>query len=68
MGQLTFPIVPDGLVVDALVNLEAAVLLPLRAAGQACSPVLGRGLIDTGSDVSGVASTILQQLGVPPLS
>ncbi|HEY1376521.1 MAG TPA: aspartyl protease family protein [Gemmataceae bacterium] len=65
---MTFPIVPDGLVVDALVNLEAAALLPLRAAGQTCDPVLVRGLIDTGSDVSGVASATLQQLGGPRLS
>ncbi len=63
MPQLTFPIRPDGLVVDVLVNLDAAVLLPLRAAGQSRSPLVGKGVIDTGSNVSGVSSAFLKQLG-----
>lgn len=62
---LTFPILPDGLVVDVLVNLEAAVLLPLRRSGTRPAPVQGRGLIDTGSDITAVSLPILQQLGVP---
>ena len=53
MPQLTFPITPDGLVVDVLVNLEAAVLIPLRASGQLCPPVETTGLIDTASNVQG---------------
>ncbi len=55
MAQLSFPILPDGLVVDALVNLEAAVLLPLFAAGTSPAPIQARGLLDTASNVSGVA-------------
>src|SRR5689334_14641917 len=31
MAQLTFPILPAGLIVDVLVNLEATVLLQLRS-------------------------------------
>jgi hypothetical protein len=30
MGMLTFPIVPAGLAVDLLVNLEASLPVPLR--------------------------------------
>jgi hypothetical protein len=67
MPQLTFPILPDGLVVDVLVNLEAAVLVPLRARGQRCPPVEGKGLIDTPSNVSGVSPAIVSQLKLPPV-
>jgi len=67
MPQLTFPITPDGLVVDVLVNHEAAVLLSLRASGQSCPPIEAKGVIDTASNVSGVSPTILNQLGVPPV-
>lgn len=66
MPQLTFPITPDGLVVDVLVNLEAAVLVPLRTGGQLCPPVEAQGLIDTASNVSGVSPAIVRQLGLPP--
>ncbi len=62
---LTFPILPEGLVVDVLINLEAAVLLPLRLRGLGPAPVQGRALIDTGSDITAVSLPILQQLGVP---
>ena len=68
MAQLTFPIGSDGLVVDVLVNLEAVALLALRAAGQSRPPIQGKGLIDTGSNVSGVSRSILQHLGAPPVS
>ncbi len=61
-----FPITSDGLVVDVLVNLEAAVPVPLRAGGQLCPPVEAKGLIDTASNVSGVSPAIVRQLGLPP--
>jgi hypothetical protein len=41
MAQLTFPILPASRVVDALVNLEASVLVPLRSSGAGPSPVPG---------------------------
>jgi hypothetical protein len=66
MPQLTFPIVPDLLIADVLVNLEASVLLPLRAAGGSRPPIEAKGIIDTASNVSGVTADILQQLGVTP--
>ncbi|MBY0522900.1 MAG: hypothetical protein K2R98_05860 [Gemmataceae bacterium] len=67
MARLTFPIVRAGLVVDVMINLEASVLVPLRSSGGGPSPVPGRGLIDTGSDISAVGWPILQQLGIPVL-
>jgi hypothetical protein len=67
MPQLTFPIVPDGLVVDVLVNLGASSLLPLRGSGQSRPPLAGKGVIDTGSNVSGESPALLQQLGVRPV-
>lgn len=66
MATLTFPIDPDGLVVDVAVNLEAALLIPLRSSGGP-APIQGRGLIDTGSDITAVALPVLQQLGSPPI-
>jgi hypothetical protein len=63
MPQLTFPIGPDGLIVDVLVNLDAAALLPIRSSGQPRSPISGKGIIDTASNVTGVSPAILQQLG-----
>jgi len=65
MAQLTFPIVRAGLAVDVLVNLEASILLPLRARGSGPPPIPGRALMDTGSDITGVALPILQQLRIP---
>ncbi len=38
MPQLTFPIIRDGLVIDVLVNLDAAALIAGRASGQSCPP------------------------------
>jgi hypothetical protein len=64
MTQLSFPILPDGLVADVLVNLPLTSLLPLWAAGQPPTAQPGRGLVDTGSNVSGVAQSILAQLGL----
>jgi hypothetical protein len=67
MPQLTFPIIPDGLLVDVMVNLEAAALLPLRASGRTCPPIEAKGLIDTASNVSGLSATIVRQLGLLPV-
>src|SRR4051812_27701508 len=68
MAQLSFPIDSDGLIVDVVVNVEAAALLALRAGGQPRPPIQGRGMVDTGSNVSGVAISILSQLQLSPLS
>jgi hypothetical protein len=72
MPQLTFPITPDGLCVNVLVNLDATILVPLRTSGrQTPSPLGAQGLIDTGSDITVVSTTLLQQLGAsvqPPVT
>jgi hypothetical protein len=62
---LTFPITPDGLEVDVFVNLEAAALIPLWQTGTHPAPIAGRGIIDTGSDITAVSQSILQRLVVP---
>jgi hypothetical protein len=67
MAQLTFPLLQAGLVVDAMINLKASVLLPLRASGGGPAPVQGRALIDTGSDISAISLPILQQLAIPSI-
>jgi hypothetical protein len=66
MPQLILPITTDGLCVDARVNLDANSLASLQASGQPVpSSIQAKGLIDTGTDISVVAASILQQLGVP---
>jgi hypothetical protein len=66
MDRLTFPIKPAGLVVDVRVNLDAGTLNALRAASQPIPVSISTtGLIDTGTDISAVAPSVLQQLGVP---
>jgi hypothetical protein len=67
MPQLTFPIISDGLVVDAVVTLEGAVLKALRARGQPCPAIDAKALIDTASNVSGVSPAIVRQLGLTPV-
>jgi hypothetical protein len=66
MQQLIFPISPDGPCLDVRVNLPVARLHSLQHARQAIpSSIAGKGLVDTGSDVSAVAASILRQLAVP---
>jgi hypothetical protein len=66
MAQLTFPTAADGLWVDVRINLDRAALQSLQSTGQPMpNSIQAKGLIDTGSDISAVAASILQQLGVP---
>ena len=67
MAQLTYSITRDGLVAGVLVNLEMPLLIPLRLSGRGPSPVVGSGLFDTGSDITGISLPILQGLGVFPV-
>lgn len=67
MPVLTFPVQADGLLVDAMIGLDRSELQALIAAGQPLPvPLLIRGVIDTGADVTAVAPSILARLGVPP--
>lgn len=51
--------------VDARVNFDGPTLAYLHGTGQLVpTSIEGKGLIDTGSDISAVSPSILQQLGV----
>jgi hypothetical protein len=65
MPQLTFPVSPVGLTVPVWIGLSGTVTKVLYGAGRPISPpVQARGLLDTGSDVTAVASWLLQGLPV----
>ena len=65
MPQLVFPISGSELLVDVRVNHRAPVLAAIRAANQpAPVAIRGRGVIDTGSNATGIDPAILHQLGV----
>lgn len=65
MATLTFPIQPDGLSCDVLIGLDGKATTALVAAGQAVlAPVLCRGFIDTGTDMTCVAPAVLRRLGL----
>jgi len=67
MAQLTFPIVTDELLVDVRVNLAAPDLAVLRAANQPVpASVAARAILDTGSNVTGVAASIIRQFQLLP--
>jgi hypothetical protein len=67
MPQLTFPIANTDLLVDVRANLDVTELARLRAANSPPpASVEARGLLDTGTDVTGVAPHILQRLGAVP--
>lgn len=66
MPHLNFPIAPAGLAVDVRINLDGATLNGLRAAGRPVpGSIAATGLIDTGSDITAVAPSILQRLAIP---
>lgn len=64
MPQLTFAITPDGLSLDARINLDTARLKSLQAVGRPVPvSVPAPALIDTATDITAVASSVLQQVG-----
>jgi hypothetical protein len=65
MPQITFPVVLGELLVGVNVNLHAPALAARRAANlPAPQFAVARGILDTGSDISGVAPAIIQQLAL----
>jgi hypothetical protein len=65
MPHITFTVEPDGVIIRVVVGVTGARTAALLAAGQVPPrPVLLRGVIDTGTDVTAVASAALQQLGL----
>jgi hypothetical protein len=66
MAHLTFPVSRDGLAVPVWVGWNGTAMFALVMAGQpAPAPLGGRGLLDTGSDVTAIAPAILQRLALP---
>lgn len=62
---MTFPIQSDGLVCDVLIGLDGPTTAALAAAGQPIrAPIVCRGLIDTGTDITCVNAAILRRLGL----
>ena len=69
MAHLAFPVTPAGLTAPVWIGLDGQTTAALRAAGLPIpAPVQAHGLIDTGSDVTVVASWVLRQLVVPVAS
>ncbi len=65
MPQLTFPVTRPGLVVPTWIGLSGTATTALVASGQSITPpIQARGLLDTGSDVTVVASAFLKRLAV----
>lgn len=67
MARLTFPALPSGLFVPVWIGRSGQELAMLLASGQSVPPPLqARGQIDTGSDLTAVAASLLQALGATP--
>ncbi len=65
MATLIFPVQSDGLICDVLIGLNDKATASLVASGQPIpAPILCRGLVDTGTDVTSVAPAVLRQLGL----
>lgn len=65
MPTLRFPLQSDGLICDVLIGLDGKATTALAVSGRPIlAPILCRGLIDTGTDVTCVASAVLRQLGL----
>ena len=65
MSKVVFPVLRDGLLVDVVIGLDRPAMLAQLSPGQLITaPVLARGEIDTGSNVTAVSSAILHRLGI----
>jgi hypothetical protein len=68
MAQLTFPVVADELLVDVRINLAAPDLAVLQAANQpAPASFVARAILDTGSNATGVAASIIRHFQLLPV-
>jgi hypothetical protein len=66
MPKLVFSVLADGLLVDVSIGLDGATTAAQFATGQPLTaPIITRGEIDTGCNVTAVSSAILRRLGVP---
>lgn len=65
MPTLNLPISSAGLLVDVRVNLRAPALAARQTAGVPIPAfAVGRAILDTGSDISGISAATVQQLGL----
>lgn len=65
MPRLTFPITTDGLAVDVRVHPDSTTMRTLQRTGQPlASGLKAKGLIDTGTNITALAPSLLQQLGI----
>lgn len=65
MATLTFPLQTDGLLCDVLIGLDGKTTTALAASGQPIlAPVLCRGMVDTGTDVTCVDPAVLRKLAL----
>ena len=68
MPQLSYPFVPDGLLVTAVINLAAPVLHAIQDQGNAVpTGIQARGMIDSGSTMTAVVPRILNALNAVPV-
>jgi hypothetical protein len=66
MPTLTWPVQPDGLVVEVLIGADHGQALKWFNQGTPIPrPILVRGIMDTGADVTAVAPRLPQALGLP---
>jgi hypothetical protein len=67
MSRLTFPFVPDGLLVPALIGLARPAMQLLQAQGIALPGLVhARGALDSGTTITAVAPGVLSTLGATP--
>ncbi len=67
MPGLTYPFLPDGLLVPALVGLAGPAMQALHARGTALpGPVPARGILDSGTTITAVAPWVLSALNATP--
>jgi len=65
MATLTFPVQSDGLICDVLIGLDGKATAAKATSGQPIlAPVLCRGMVDTGTDVTCVAQAVLRKLAL----
>src|SRR5437899_286408 len=65
MPHLTFSTSPDGPVLQILIGMNGKGMATLLAAGRPIpAPCTVRGLIDSGTDITGVAPWVFGQLGL----
>ena len=65
MAFLTLPVTPDGLVLPVLLGLDSGRMSSLGASGQPVPPpLLVRGLIDTGSNITMVTPGLASRAGL----